>query len=661
MSQRISIPVASLLLASLVLVSGCASRQAAVSQQAMAPACSAVSGHGVVVVGSGQPGDPAAPEPASGYRLGIQPVQAQSYIVATANPLATRAGCDVLRAGGSAVDAAVAVQMVLGLAEPQSSGIGGGAFLLYYDAATRTVQAYDGRETAPAAATTDYLRWVDASADQREPAPSVRASGRSIGTPGTLRMLELAHREHGRLPWAPLFDPAIALATQGFPVSARMAGALQGASASLRHDAEAAALYFHADGRPLALGEPFRNSAYARVLADVARQGADAFYTGPIAMGIVDKIRASASAQDGSPITPGLTTLDDLAGYRARVRTPVCRTYRAIYTLCSMPPPSSGGIAVASIMGILEHFDMASHAPAAGGADGALDGGVPSAMGAHLLAEAGRLAYADRDKYVADTDFVPLPGGSWNGLLAPAYLAQRAALIRPDRSMETAQAGNFGDVSLGVAQTPEAGTSHVTIGDAWGNVVSMTTTIESSMGSYHVTQGFVLNNELTDFAAQPVDAQGRPVANRVAAGKRPRSSMAPTMVFRTAPDGGIGDFILATGSPGGGAIIQYVAKTLVAMLDWGLDAQRAAAMANVGASNTPATNLGGEHPRVNASQDGRQDTLARALRALGHAGISMRAQPSGVATIQRVLRDGRPAWEAGVDPRREGLALGDGR
>jgi len=597
--------------------------------------------------------DAQAPETASGYRSGLRPVYARRYMVVTANPLASQAGCEVLRAGGNAMDAAVAVQMVLGLAEPQSSGIGGGAFLLYYDAHTRAVQAFDGRETAPAAATENYLRWVGNDADSGTPLPNVRASGRAIGTPGTVRVLSMAHRQHGKLPWSQLFSPAIKLASTGFPISARMANALRNAQDGLRHDADARALYFGADGAPRKQGEQFINLPYARVLESIARQGEAAFYTGAVAQAIVAKIQASASTWDNSAITPGLTTLDDLAHYRARQREAVCTTYRVQYTICGMPTPSSGGITVASIMGILENFALSQYLPT----ERDVNGGVPDVMAVHLISEASRLAYADRDTYLADSDFVPLPQGSWHSLLNKAYLAQRASLIDPSASMRTAQPGNLGAVPLGVVESPESGTSHVSIVDAEGNAVSMTTTIESSMGAWRVTHGFVLNNELTDFAIQP-ERDGKPVANRIAANKRPRSSMAPTLVFRTADDGGIGELLMVTGSPGGAAIIQYVTKVLVATLDWALDAQQSAAMVNIGAGNSPTTNVGGEHPAIAHDNAGQNDPLVQGLLRLGHERVSVRAQTSGISTIVRSMRRGRAVWVGGADPRREGVALG---
>lgn len=601
-----------------------------------------------VVVGSGDAGDPAAPEAASGYRLGLRAVQTQRYMVVAATPLATRAGCEVLKAGGSAADAAVAVQAVLGLVEPQSSTLAGSAFMLHYDAATRAVQAYDGRETAPAAATGHYLTRQDqARADSPAPLPSARRSGRSIGVPGVMRMLELAHQDHGRLPWNRLFDAGIALADHGFAVPGRMADAIAANAASLKLDANATRAYFTADGQPRAAATRMTNPPYAATLRALASEGADALYQGPIARAIVAKA-AQRTGDDAArtPITPSLMTPDDLADYRARRREPVCVNYRAAYVVCTMAPPSSGGLAIAQALGMLAHFDLAAYPPT----DPADEGGIPSVMGVHLVSEAERLAYADRDKYVADTDFVPLPGRGLASLLDPAYLTARAALIDPARSMGTARPGHFDAASarLGNADTPEHGTTHFSIVDAYGNAVSMTSTVESSMGSFHMVGGFLLSNQLTDFSAQPADAEGRPVANRVQPGKRPRSTMAPTLVFRGhAP----GDLLMVTGSPGGGAIIQYVLKTLIGVLDWGLDAQQATSLNDFGAGNSRTTQIDGS----NTTQD--LTALTRGLQALGHT-ISPRAQSSGSATIVRARRSGVMVLEGGVDPRREGLALG---
>ena len=625
--------------------------------------CLQRSGSGaVVVVGSGLPGDPAIPEPQSGYRVGLQPVTAESFMAVTANPLATQAGCAVLASGGSAVDAAVAVQAVLGLVEPQSSGLGGGAFMLTYNAATQAVQSYDGRETAPAAATEDYLRFISAT-DRTNPLPnlgqsflSTKASGRSIGTPGAVRMLELAHQDNGRKPWAELFQPGIKLATDGFSISGRMASAISGSRNDLLRDTEAAAYFLNPDYTPKALGTVIRNPAYAATLGSIAQGGANAFYAGPIAQSIVEKIKASSGGITSTvAITPGLTELSDLANYRAVRRAPVCASYRTTW-VCGMGPPSSGGIAVAQTLGILENFDMAALAPTVINAEG----GKPSLQGVHLVSEAERLAYADRNKYVADTDFVALPGSGVATMIDKNYLISRAALISPARSLGTAPAGTFASAAvLGSSSTEGRGTTHMSIVDKYGNVVVMTTTIESGMGSFHFTRGFLLNNQLTDFSFEPSDASGA-IANRIAPLKRPRSSMAPTLVFNRAVDGTRGDFLMATGSPGGAAIIQFVVKTLVSAIDWKLNAQQATSMVNFGAANGPTTGVGGEHPSIDTSNNGLNDPLLVGLRSLGHT-VSFAAQSSGVSTIIKTTpANGAPSGlVGGADPRREGHALGD--
>ncbi|WP_198972220.1 gamma-glutamyltransferase family protein [Xylophilus sp. ASV27] len=647
--------VAPALLAVLLALAGCGgSDRGAIPIDTAQNSCNlTTSSGGSVVVGSGQAGDPSAPEPASGYVLGKKATYATKYMVVSANPLASKAGCDVLKNGGSAADAAVAVQAVLGLVEPQSSGLGGGAFMLYYDARTKKVQAYDGRETAPAAATENYLRWVS-STDQTPPQPGgARASGRSIGTPGAVRMLELAWSDHGRRPWSDLFRPAISLANDGFLISGRLADAIAGGATGLKRDAEATAYFFNSDGTPKGLGTRLRNPAYAATLGTIAAGGANAFYTGPVAQGIVAKIKATSGGTPAVPITPGLTELSDLANYQAKRRDPVCTTYRE-YWVCGMSPPSSGGIAVASALGILENFNLAPLKPTGSLAEG----GKPTVQGVHLVSEAERLAYADRDKYVADTDFTPLPGNSWNTLLNKPYLKSRAALISTARSMGTAQPGVFGSAAQGVSLIEERGTTHFTIVDAAGNAVVMTTTVEAGMGSYHFTQGFILNNQLTDFSATPTDGAGLPVANKVEPGKRPRSSMAPTLVFRKAADGSMGDFVMGTGSPGGGTIIQYVTKTLVGALDWGLDAQQATSLVDFGASNSATTSLGGEHPVLDITNGGNNDPLIVGLRALGHT-VSTAAQSSGIGTIISTTRNGAPVLQGGADPRREGIVLGN--
>ncbi|CAG2128142.1 gamma-glutamyltranspeptidase/glutathione hydrolase [Cupriavidus plantarum] len=605
-----------------------------------------------VVVGSNQPGDPSLPEPASGYRKGLKQVSAKTYMVSSSNAYASAAGCAILKKGGSAADAAVAVQSILGLTVPEATGMGSGGFMLYYDARTKSVQAYDGRESAPAAATENYLRYIDDVTAMTTPVPSARASGRSIGTIGIPRLIERVQKEHGKLAWKDLFGDAISLASNGFPIGGRLAAAISSNATSLKRDPEALAYFFNADGTPKALGTVLKNPAYANTLTQMAANGANAIYTGQIAQDIVNKI-ATTTAVDGSAITPGKTTLADLAAYQAKMREPICTTYRA-YWICGAPPPTSGGITVLSAMGILENFDMASMKPTA--IDG--EGGKPTVLGVHYVSEAERLAYSDRDKYVADTDFVPLPGGSANTMLNKPYMASRAALISPTASMGTATAGALGSVPLGVASLIEHGTNHFSIVDADGSVVSATTSVESSMGSFHMTNGFLLNNQLTDFNATPTDSLGVPIANRVQPGKRPRSSMSPTMVFRKAADGSIGDFFMATGSPGGGTIPQYVVKTLVGVLDWGLDAQQSSGLVDFGASNSATTTVGGEHPNIDVTNSGNNDTLITGLRSLGHT-ISTSSQSSGVNTIIRSQSGGTPIWIGGTDPRREGVVLGD--
>jgi gamma-glutamyltranspeptidase/glutathione hydrolase len=628
-------------------------------------ACLQNTSTGGVSVGSGLPGDPAIPEKSSGYKLGNKVVSSATYMAVTANPRATQAGCEVLNAGGTAADAAVAIQTVLGLVEPQSSGLGGGAFTLYYKASTKQVLSYDGRETAPAAATENYLRHIS-DTNQTNPLPalsssfaSTKASGRSIGTPGAVKMLELIHQDHGQKPWDTLFDPAIQLASNGFGISGRMADAIAGAKNDLLRDPDAAAYFLNADASPKALGTIIKNPDYAQTLSAIAKGGANAFYTGPIAQSIVNKIKVTSSGgANPVAITPGLTELSDLANYKAIKREPVCTTYRN-YWVCGMGPPSSGGIAVAQSLGILENFDLSAsqYLPTLVNSEG----GKPSVAAVHVISESQRLAYADRNKYVADTDFVPLPGNGVSSMVAKDYLKTRAALISTTKSMGTAQAGVFPAAqALGSSAAEGKGTTHMSIVDKYGNALVMTTTIESGMGSYHFTRGFLLNNQLTDFSFDPSDASGL-IANRIGPLKRPRSSMAPTLVFAKAADGSRGDFVMATGSPGGATIIQFVVKTVVSALDWKLDAQQATSMVNFGAANSATTGVGGEHPSIDVTNSGLNDPLLVGLRSLGHT-VSYSAQSSGVSTIIRApaaWNAGLPALWGGADPRREGIALGD--
>jgi gamma-glutamyltranspeptidase/glutathione hydrolase len=614
---------------------------------------------GVVLVlaacGTEDTAEPSAAEPCaivdngsatpSGYRNDMTAVHSRSYSVVTANPLATQAGCEVLRDGGTAADALIAAQAVLGLVEPQSSGLGGGGFLLYYDAAAGSVQAYDGREVAPAAATENYLRWIS-DTDRSKPKPDARASGRSIGVPGIVRLMQDVHAEHGKTGWGDLFNPAVTLADDGFDISSRLAGAIADSAEHLKADPQAAEYFLNTDGGPKTEGTRLTNPAYAKTLGVIASDP-QSFYTGAVADAIV-----AAAADTSGGRTPSQMTTEDLAGYTVKKREALCSPYRG-KEICGMPPPSSGGIAVAATLGILEHFAMADHKPG----DIDLNGGRPSVMGVHLISEAERLAYADRDKYVADTDFVPLPGGTPNTLINSDYLTGRAALISEQRSMGTAKPGDFGVPTVPAPPTPEHGTSQISIIDAQGNAASMTTTVESAFGSYHMVDGFILNNQLTDFSAEPTGPDGAPVANRIQPGKRPRSTMAPTLVFDQPAPGGPdtkGPLYAVVGSPGGGVIIQFVVKTVVGMLDWGLDPQQAVSMVDFGAANTPKTNVGGEHPVIDTSDNGDHDPLVVGLRKLGHE-VDLADQSSGLSAIVRV--DG--SLVGGADPRREGLVMGD--
>lgn len=544
---------------------------------------------------------------------------ARLWMVVAANPLAVDAGYEMLKAGGSAVDAVIAVQMVLNLVEPQSSGIGGGAFLMHWDG--ETVKAFDGRETAPAAA--------DATLFQQDgqPMPFYAAvvGGRSVGVPGVLRMLELAHKQYGRLPWAALFDPAIRLAEQGFAISPRLASLLK-SDRYLSQDPSARAYFYNADGSPKVAGTLLKNPELAEVFRDLAGQGVAVFYSGPIAHDIVAKVHAH-------PNNPGLLSEQDMAGYRARERLALCFDYRET-RVCGPPLPSSGTLALGEIFGMLGHTSIAAAKPTRT-PDG-LWNLSPEAV--HLYSEAARLAYADRAYYAADDAFVPVPV---KGLLDPDYLKQRAGLIG-EWSMGLAQPGHppGAAASRGPDRSPELpSTSQISIVDGDGHAVSMTTTIEDAFGSRQMVRGFLLNNQLTDFSFASVDSEGRPVANRVQPGKRPRSSLSPLLVLDKR-----GQLIMSLGSPGGSAIINYVGKVLLGTLDWGLNIQEAIALPNFGSRNGP-TEL--EQGRVS-------EALVSALRARGHD-VKLMPQTSGLQGIMRVP-DG---WLGGADPRREGVARGN--
>lgn len=533
-------------------------------------------------------------------------------MVAAANPVAAAAGRDILRQGGNAIDAAVATQLVLNLVEPQSSGIGGGAFLVYWSAREHRVVTFDGRETAPAAARPDRFLGPDG-----KPLAFFDAvvGGRSVGVPGVLRMLALAHRRYGKLAWAPLFAPAIKLAEEGFAVPPRLHELLAG-DPYLRQEERARRYFYEADGTPKSR---LVNPEFAAVLRRIAAAGADAFYEGEIAASVV-------AAVDGAAHNPGDLTRDDLARYQAKERPAVCGTYRS-FRLCGIGPPSSGTIAVLEILGMLEHFDLGRMKP-------------PSPLAVHLFAEASRLAFADRNRYLADSDFLPVPV---RGLIDRGYLAARARLIDPHEAHQGAAAP--GDPAGAHARAwgddaaPELpGTSHFSIIDRAGNGLAMTTTIENGFGSRLMAEGFLLNNELTDFSFLP-EEDGRPVANRVEPGKRPRSSMTPLLVFDKA-----GRLVLTLGSAGGPAIIGDVAKSVIAVLDWHYDLQAAFDLLNIANRNGTTEIEAG--PGAEA--------LAEALTRRGHR-VAIGEHGSGLAGI-RVLAHG---LEGATDPRREGAALGD--
>jgi gamma-glutamyltranspeptidase/glutathione hydrolase len=548
--------------------------------------------------------------------------------VAAANPLATDAGHQVLRAGGSALDAAIAVQMVLGLVEPQSSGIGGGAFLLHFDG--QKVTAHDGRETAPAGARGDMFL------DQGKPLPFADAvqSGHSVGVPGVVRMLEAAHRQHGRLPWAQLLAPAITLAEQGFRVSPRLHSLLQ-ADALLKRDPLALRFFYQADGQAWPVGHVLRNPEYGHVLRRIAAEGSRALHEGPVAQAMV--------ARTAQAPRPGTLSLQDLSNYQPRMREALCFDHTAAaraYRICGFPPPSSGQIAIGQILGMLGHTQ-------AQGPE--LAGGLPTPDWLHRYTEASRLAFADRAQFVADPEFVSAPAGDWQNLLAPGYLRARSQLIGA-QAMKAAPAGQPGGQTTSFAPMPaqtEYGTSHISVVDAQGRAVAMTTTIEAAFGSRRMVTtdptrpgGFLLNNELTDFSLTPADVQGRPIANRVEPGKRPRSSMSPTLVF----DKTSGQLLMSGGSPGGAAIIHYTAKLLTGTLHWGQNAQQAIDLPNFGT-------LGG--PTFLEAQRFDRSTVD-ALKARGHEVREMELT-SGLQAIERTPR----GWFGGADPLREGVVLGD--
>jgi gamma-glutamyltranspeptidase/glutathione hydrolase len=545
-----------------------------------------------------------APQPLATQRAeGVEP-----FAIA-ANPLAAQAGLAVLKRGGSAVDAAIAIQAMLSLVEPQSSGVGGGAFLTYFDGRTGKITVYDGREVAPAQATSTMF--LDTSGKPL-PFDTAVVSGRATGVPGAVKMLALAHGEHGRLPWSTLFGDAERTADQGFIVSPRLARMIH-ADFAENHAPDVIAYFSREDGKLLDAGDRLVNKPYADFLRRLAAQGPAALYSGSTAAKIIARTHAAPLG--------GSMTMADLGNYRPIKREPVCGPFR-IYVLCAPPPPSSG-VALIELMGMLDRTDIAARGP-----------GDPQAW--FLFAEASRLMYADRDRYVGDPAFVHVPVA---GLIDPAYVAQRAQQIGATAGPPPAAGVPAGARTAGIDRTLEpTGTSHLIVRDAQGNVVSMTTTVESIFGTGRMVDGFFLNNQLTDFSFSPVDDQGRPVANAVAPGKRPRSSMVPSILLTRD-----GEFAGAIGSAGGNSILAFVAKSLVAAVDWNEPMQQALAEPNLVARGP---NFQGEVTKFSP----------QVLEGLRQRGIDLKpgqGEDSGLTGV--LIRNGRV--DGGADPRREGVVL----
>ena len=529
--------------------------------------------------------------------------------VSAADPRAQEAGEQILRQGGSATDAAIAVMLALTVVEPQSSGIGGGGFMVR-GAADGTVTSYDGRETAPAGATPDWF--LDENGEVPPFRDSVR-SGLSVGVPGNLALAAKAHAEHGKLPWAELFAPAIALARDGFRVNPRLNSSLSESSDTGARSAEAQALFYDASGKPLAVGTTVKNPALARTLEKIAQAGPEAFYRGDLARHI------ASTVADDTP-RPNPMDLRDIERYVAKERAPLCGEYRA-FRICAMGPPTSGGIAVLQMLGQLERFDLAALGPR-----------NPETW--HLFVESQRLAYADRELYLADSDFVPVPS---QGLIAPDYLARRSALIQSGSSTSQVKAGSPKGASTALAdgdEPAEHGTSHIAVVDDAGTMISYTSTIESAFGSGLMVDGFYLNNELTDFSRSPM-VDGKPVANRVEGGKRPRSSMSPVVVYDPQ-----GEPFMAVGAAGGSTIPVQTSRTIIGVIDFGLSPEDAMGLPFVMAFGDSV--MLEEGTWLAGSQD--------AFRALGHASLIVRPAPVKAGIVVR--RDGQ--WVAARDPRLSG-------
>lgn len=555
--------------------------------------------------------DSIAPEAATGLQQQTL-VKGTEWMVAAANPLASDAGAQMLRQGGNAIDAMIATQLVLGLVEPQSSGIGGGAFLVYWDAKKQAMTTFDGRETAPYAVTP--ILFQDNKGQPLKFFDAV-VGGRSVGTPGTVKLLWHTHQRLGKLKWKDLFAPALKLAQKGFPVSPRLASLVEKDQEYLQRFAPTKAYFFNDDGTPIQAGQQLKNPEYAKTLRLIAEQGATAFYHGQIAKDIVKTVR-------GVEENPGVLSAMDFATYQVKERPAVCAPYRQ-YSICGMGPPSSGALTLGQIMSMLSYYPLDKM-------------GASDVHSWRLLGDASRLAFADRGRYMADSDYVPMPT---KGLLADDYIEERAKLLKGNQALTKAEAGmptwNYANTYAPDESIELPSTSHFTIVDKDRNVVSMTTTIENGFGSRLMVRGFLLNNELTDFSFRS-HVDGIPIANRIEPGKRPRSSMAPTIVLED------GEPRLAVGSPGGSQIIGYVAKTLVGHLDWGLDLQQAI--------NLP--NMNNRFGAFELEQDTNAELWAPKLERLGFD-VKIKPLNSGV---QAIRIDGKNLIGA-ADPRREGKVV----
>lgn len=559
-----------------------------------------------------QAADSVAPEQSTGVEQ-KRLVTAKDWMVTAANPIATQAGADILAQGGNAIDAMVTTQLMLGLVEPQSSGIGGGAFLVYWDAKEKKLTTFDGRETAPLAATPTLFQ-----NDQGEPLEFYDAvvGGRSVGTPGTVKLMWETQQKYGKLEWNKLIEPVIKLAQQGFEISPRLASLIAGDAERLSRFPATKAYFFNPDGSPKSAGTLLKNPEYAATLATIAKQGADGFYQGEIAKDIVNTVQTATG-------NPGVLAEQDLNIYQIKQRDAVCAPYQS-FDVCGMGPPSSGALTVGQILAMTEQFDLKSW-------------GASDAKSWQVIADASALAFADRGMYMADEDFVPMPTA---GLLNADYVKQRASLITPGKALESVSAGtppwDYAQLQSQDESIELPSTSHFNVVDSDGNVVSITTTIENAFGSRLMVRGFLLNNELTDFSFR-THSDGKPIANRLEPGKRPRSSMAPTIVMQ-------GDQpYMAIGSPGGSRIIGYVAQAIIAHTQWGMDIQTAI--------NQP--HLLNRFGTVDIEQGTSIEKMQPELEKLGLK-INIRDLNSGLHAI-RFTKDG---LEGAADPRREGAAIG---